>query len=189
MKKYLCESAEIVTDPQGVKNPYVKLTFVDPQQDNNDPFAVLERKITIVISGGFFTADNQPDKARNYEWCKENAPKFKSAQTDLHEFSVQVEPYYLLGADGKPKGNPLTNIGITTFAKKDESGNIVPRFTTESGLQRNAANRLANGTTMYVTLAALQAEKAVERQIGGITEGVSDPFASASPIEESNPYA
>lgn len=185
MELFVCNQCELVSDSEGKKNPYLRLTFNKKANANaNDPFARLERGVVIVLSGGFFDSNNQPDKKRNFEWCQQNQPIFQGAETMLHEFMVETEPYYVL-ANGKPVGDIKHVIGITTFAMKNESGEIVPRFATENQMRRNAASRIANGTNMYITAAQLEAQKAIDSQIDGVA---TDAFA-VSGAQEGNPYA
>ena len=87
--------------------------------------------------------------------------------------------------NGKPTGDAKTSIGRTTFATKNDAGEIVPRFASESQMRRNAASRIANGTNMYITAAQLEAQKAVDSQIDGVT---TDAFANSG-ASEGNPYA
>ena len=185
MELYVCNQCELISDSEGKKNPYLRLTFNKKANANaTDPFARLERGVVIVLSGGFFDANNKPDLKKNYDWCKQNQTVFQGAETMLHEFMVETEPYYSL-VNGKPTGDAKTSIGITTFAMKNEAGEVVPRFASESQMRRNAASRIANGTNMYVTVAQLEAQKAIDSQIDGVA---TDAFASSAP-EEGNPYA
>lgn len=192
MKEYLCESAEIVMDVEKKKNPYIRLTFADATIDiENDPFAAaLVKKVVIVVSGGFFTADNKPDMAKNYDWCQKMAPIFEGRKTLLHEFQVTVEPYYKLGADGQPTGGVLTTIGVTTFAQAGADGQPIPLLG-EASVNNQGRNRLANGTSMYKTVAQIEAEKQIAAQIGGVSvlpqQPPVNPFANVG--EVSNPYA
>ena len=192
MKDYLCESAEIVVDPEKKKNPYIRLTFTDATLDvTSNPFAALAKKVVIVVSGGFFTADNKPDMAKNFDWCQKMAPLFKGQKTLLHEFQVTVEPYYKLGADGQPTGGVLTTIGVTTFAQAGADGQPIPLLG-ETSVNNQGRNRLANGVAMYKTVAQIEAEKQIAAQIGGVsvppTQQTSvNPFANVG--EVSNPYA
>ena len=185
MELYVCNQCELVSDSEGKKNPYLRLTFNKKANANaSDPFARLEHGVVIVLSGGFFDANNKPDMKKNYDWCKQNQSVFQGAETMLHEFMVETEPYYSL-VNGKPTGEAKTSIGITTFATKSDSGEIVPRFASESQMRRNAASRIANGTNMYVTAAQLEAQKAVDSQIDGVA---TDAFAGSG-ASEGNPYA
>lgn len=185
MELYVCNQCELISDSEGKKNPYLRLTFNKKANSNaSDPFARLERGVVIVLSGGYFDANNKPDLKKNYDWCKQNQSVFQGAETMLHEFMVETEPYYNL-VNGKPTGDAKTSIGITTFAMKNEAGEVVPRFASESQMRRNAASRIANGTNMYVTAAQLEAQKAIDSQIDGVT---TDAFAGSG-ASEGNPYA
>lgn len=196
MKEYLCESAEIVVDAEKKKNPYIRLTFTDATLDvTNNPFAALAKKVVIVVSGGFFTADNKPDMAKNFEWCQKMAPLFKGQKTLLHEFQVTVEPYYKLDGSGQPTGGVLTTIGVTTFAQAGADGQPIPLLG-ETSVNNQGRNRLANGTTMYKTVAQIEAEKQIAAQIGGVSVPTQqptqqtpvNPFANVGEVA-SNPYA
>ena len=185
MELYVCNQCELISDSEGKKNPYLRLTFNKKANSNaSDPFARLERGVVIVLSGGYFDSNNKPDLKKNFEWCKQNQSVFQGAETMLHEFMVETEPYYSL-VNGKPTGEAKTSIGITTFATKNDAGEIVPRFASESQMRRNAASRIANGTNMYITAAQLEAEKAIDSQIDGVS---NDAFAGSG-ASEGNPYA
>ena len=163
----------------------MRLTFNKKANSNaSDPFARLERGVVIVLSGGYFDSNNKPDLKKNFEWCKQNQSVFQGAETMLHEFMVETEPYYSL-VNGKPTGDAKTSIGITTFATKNDTGEIVPRFASESQMRRNAASRISDGTNIFITAAQLESQKSVDSQIDGVT---TDSFSNSG-ASEGNPYA
>ena len=95
MELYVCNQCELISDSEGKKNPYLRLTFNKKANANaSDPFARLERGVVIVLSGGYFDSNNKPDLKKNYDWCKQNQSVFQGAETMLHEFMVETEPYY-----------------------------------------------------------------------------------------------
>lgn len=186
MKKYVCTSAEVVIDPTMSKNTYLRLTFAPKMDANMNVFAqVIQRNVVIVLSGGFFTADRKPDIPRNTQWAKTVAPTLQGQETDMEDFECPIEPYYRLDAAGNITGSVLNSMTITSFAQLDASGEIQPVYSWDA-LKRQAANRLANGTSMYKTVAAIEAEKEAEKQLSGIAGGVENqspnPFAGVAGV-------
>lgn len=188
MKPYLCQSVELVNEPE--KNPYLRLTFVDEETaKNDDPFiAILGRKkVTIVVSGGFFT-NGQPDKTKNLQWCQVVQPKFQGQIAQLEEFECEVEPYYTLNAKGEPNSSLLNKMTITTFCVTNVEGKIEPLFGWNN-LNRQAASRLKNGTTMYKTKAQVDAEQMVAAQAAQVNNVQMQPQAQPQAVPQANPFA
>lgn len=169
--RYICEAAEIIS--QTDKNPYIQLTFKSHVNSVGQIFiANSVPTVRMAMSGGYFTADNKPDKAKNLKWCQDNAPLMQGQEAEIERISVECEPHYRITENKLVKdaeGKPIiyTEIGVNCIMYLDEvTGEYRPAMS-ESQLKRQAV-RMVNTLSGYKTVASYNQQLAAKQKAEAI---------------------
>lgn len=184
--RYICESAEVVN--QADKNPYIQLTFKSHVNSVGQIFiANSVPTVRMAMSGGYFTADNKPDKTKNLAWCQENAPKMQGQEAEIERIPVECEPYYRItenklvrDAEGKPI--VFTEIGVNCIMYLDEATGEYRPAMSESQLKRQAV-RMVNTLSGYKTVASYNQQLAAKQKVAEAAATVQQP---ANPFTQGN---
>lgn len=181
--RYICESAEIIN--QADKNPYIQLTFKSHVNSVGQIFiANSVPTVRMAMSGGYFTADNKPDKAKNLKWCQDNAPLMQGQEAEIERIPVECEPYYRITENKLVKdaeGKPIiyTEIGVNCIMYLDEvTGEYRPAMS-ESQLKRQAI-RMVNTLSGYKTVASYNQQLAAKQK--------AEAIAATQQAQQTNPF-
>lgn len=181
--RYICESAEIIN--QVDKNPFIQLTFKSNVDSVGKIFiANSVPTVRMAMSGGYFTADNKPDRAKNLKWCQDNAPLMQGQEAEIERISVPCEPYYRItenklvkDAEGKPI--IFTEIGVNCIMYLDEATGEYRPAMSESQLKQQAV-RMVNTMSGYKTVASYNQQLAAKQKAA--------EAATAMQQQQTNPF-
>ena len=186
--RYICESAEIIN--QADKNQYIQLTFKSHVNSVGQIFiANSVPTVRMAMSGGYFTADNKPDKAKNLQWCRDNAPLMQGQEAEIERIPVECEPYYRItenklvkDAEGKPI--VFTEIGVNCIMYLDEATGEYRPAMSESQLKRQAV-RMVNTLSGYKTVASYKQQLAAKQKAA---EAIAAAQQAATQQTQQNPF-